>query len=466
MLLPQVRLLRMTVEGYDDRLERAARREVRLSQELGARAEQLRVTHEAHKLLSLEVSLKDDRLRSVEDTLATERTRQVRPLSHTADRMMSAPPKTQSLYPPLALPLRVCSQGRERDAVQLLRSQNQVLADTLQSHVADLAKERSRAETALMKLAQREESAQAQLEELRQAEIRGDSREARMRLLRDKTRMGAESKAQFDSKLEQLHERLAGLQQQDCARAHRVIIHRPCCGRITLLSSLRFCSLLSLHSPFLVRQVDARQSESHLILQEVTRARASAESERSAATKLRQELTQVEARLGERDEQLALMQKRMGTAREDLQVQLALIEEEMSAAQLKLDAKGMELDLVMEEATGRERQASPLQSRISLCSRCISHLSSLCTAYGRGSIFVAQAQLFMQTVTERLQKAHRLMVSKDELLASLSNKLRATAEALKAKEQSEIVLRTEAGNARSEKEKLSYKLGACAVCWC
>ena len=52
---------------------------------------------------------------------------------------------------------------------------------------------------------------------MRQAEIRGDSREARMRLLRDKTRMGAESKAQFDSKLEQLHGRLAGLQQQVCA---------------------------------------------------------------------------------------------------------------------------------------------------------------------------------------------------------------------------------------------------------
>ena len=96
------------------------------------------MTHEAHKLLSLEVSLKGERLRSVEDTLATERTR----------------------------------QGRERDAVQLLRSQNKALADTLQSHVADLAKERSRAETALMKLAQREESAQTQLEELRQAGIR------------------------------------------------------------------------------------------------------------------------------------------------------------------------------------------------------------------------------------------------------------------------------------------------------
>ena len=66
----------------------------------------------------------------------------------------------------------------------------------------------------------------------------------------------------------------------------------------------------------------------------------------------------------------------------------------------------------------------------------------------------------MQTVTERLQKAHRLMVSKDELLTSLSTKLRATAEALRAKEVSENALRTEAGNARSEKEKLSYKLGA------
>ena len=80
-------------------------------------------------------------------------------------------------------------------------------------------------------------------------------------------------------------------------------------------------------------------------------------SRKRQLTKLRQELAQAEARLGERDEQLALMQKRMSTAREDLQVQLTLIEEEMSAAQLKLDAKGMELDLVMEEATGRERQA-------------------------------------------------------------------------------------------------------------
>jgi len=174
----------------------------------------------------------------------------------------------------------------------------------------------------------------------------------------------------------------------------------------------------------LQERVDAREGESRLMAQEVGRSRAQAESERAAATKLRRELEQSEARVGARDDQLAIMAKRTATAREDLQVQLSLIEEEMGAAKLKVDSKDLELELVMEEASGRERQAHQ----------------------------------FMQTVTARLKKSHDLMVAKDELIANLASKLQATANELATQETSSSSLKEEISHQQAAAKTAINKL--------
>ena len=60
-----------------------------------------------------------------------------------------------------------------------------------------------------------------------------------------------------------------------------------------------------------------------------------------------------------------------------------------------------------------------------------------------------QAQQFMQSVTQRLQKSHTLMASKDSLLTDLSQRLHATANALKAQETAAAVLKSEMGREKT-----------------
>ena len=57
---------------------------------------------------------------------------------------------------------------------------------------------------------------------------------------------------------------------------------------------------------------------------------------------------EVEGRLQAKEEQLVAVSGRLSTARDDLNAQIAMIEEEVRATQLKMEAKDLALDLQME----------------------------------------------------------------------------------------------------------------------
>ena len=71
---------------------------------------------------------------------------------------------------------------------------------------------------------------------------------------------------------------------------------------------------------------------------------------------MRQQVAFARAQVQARDEQKATMERRLHLARESVQVQLAMLEEEVQAANLKLSSKDLELELILEESTAREEQ--------------------------------------------------------------------------------------------------------------
>ena len=298
----------------------------------------------ADRLLELEVTLKDERLRGVEETLATERAR----------------------------------HAREAGVIKLLEQRNEEMAEAATRHSAELARERERNNLYEARLAEREEMMATAMEEVRAAELRGETREARLALLGEKSRTQGDEVRLRDERLGLLHTRLQ--------LAHE--------------------------------QLAAAKAEGKLVLADLGDKTAVAERERSGAAALRARLEVAEERVRTRDEQQAILTKRLVTAREGLQVQLAMIDEEVAAAKLGMDAKDMQLELMLEEASGRERQA----------------------------------HAFMASVTAKLQKAHSLMGAKDELLASLGAKLHASVGNLKTHEESAGALRREAAKAKHDAE--------------
>ena len=100
-----------------------------------ARAEQLRISHEAHELSKTESSLRGEQLRSTMDTLETERAR----------------------------------AQRENGVLRLLQQQQQATAATAKGLLAELASERERVALLELRLAERDAHAAASLEELHAA---------------------------------------------------------------------------------------------------------------------------------------------------------------------------------------------------------------------------------------------------------------------------------------------------------
>jgi len=156
----------------------------------------------------------------------------------------------------------------------------------------------------------------------------------------------------------------------------------------------------------------------------VVAAQATAENHRSEAASLRTSLFEVEGRLSAKEEQLVAMGGRLSTARDDLNAQIAMIEEEMKRTQLQVEAKDLALDLQMEEAISREDEA-----------------------HG-----------FMAEVGGRLQRAHSTMVAKDELLSTLEAQLKASLGRLASSESKADELAREVSIERRQAETATNKL--------
>ena len=90
-----------------------------------------------------------------------------------------------------------------------------------------------------------------------------------------------------------------------------------------------------------------------VLLTEATSAQADAEASKADAHQLRTELNEALARLGAREDQIAALNGRLAAAREDLDVQLAMVQEEVRGAQIRLEAKDVALDVQLEEALVR-----------------------------------------------------------------------------------------------------------------
>ena len=278
--------------------------------------------------------------------------------------------------------------AREAGVIKLLEQRNEEAAEAATRHSAELARERERNNLYEARLAEREEMMATAMEEVRAAELRGETREARLALLGEKSRTQGDEVRLRDERLGLLHTRLQ--------LAHE--------------------------------QLAAAKAEGKLVLADLGDKTAVAERERSGAAALRARLEVAEERVRTRDEQQAILTKRLVTAREGLQVQLAMIDEEVAAAKLGMDAKDMQLELMLEEASGRERQA----------------------------------HAFMASVTAKLQKAHSLMGAKDELLAALSAKLRRTVDGLRLLEAQRDELTAAAEAARRERDAAGGELATLA----
>ena len=356
----------------DDALEANGRLQKTLDRkalEVHARGEQLRLSHESALLLTLEATLKDERMQSLDESLHVERTR----------------------------------NEREATLLRSLRTDHEKLADSTLALTKQLASERERGSLLELRLAQRDEQASSLIEELRSAEARGDGRETRLRILQTRAAVSADERELFDTRLTQLHTRM---------NAHEDEL------------------------------AEARE-ERMMLLAEATKGQADAEARRAEAHGLRVTLRETESRLIARDEQvrdlpashpsitfsdlprliardgqLAATNARLAAAREDLDVQLAMVQEEVRGAQIRVEAKDIALDLQLEEALGREQQA-----------------------HG-----------FMKEVGERLRKAREAMSSKDDLLAALQAKLQASVGALRGHELGEIELKQQAASDRRAKD--------------
>ena len=333
-------------------VERLKRTLERRTAEVVARGEQLKISHEQALLLTLEATLKDERLQSVSESLQVERAR----------------------------------NEREAGLLAMVRGE----AEKASSEVLDLTKqltsERERGNVLELKLAQRDEQGAALLEELRAAELRGDGKEARLALLRTKAQVASSERELFDTRLAELHRRLER--------------HEGELGRV--------------------------REEKMLLLAEATQAQATSEAHRSEAHRLRLGLQEAESRLGARDEQVAILQSRLSSARDDLNVQLAMVQEEMRGAALRLEAKDVALDLQFEEALAREKQA-----------------------HG-----------FISEVGGRLKRAKEAMAAKDDLLHSISSKLHAAVASLRSHEEEVSELRKAADAASRTASTTASKLAA------
>ena len=161
-----------------------------------------------------------------------------------------------------------------------------------------------------------------------------------------------------------------------------------------------------------------------MLVTEAASAQAEAEARRAEAAALRTSVSEANARLSARDEQLAALNARLSAAREDLDVQLAMVQEEVRGAAIRMEAKDVSLELQIEEAIGREQQA----------------------------------QGFMSEVGERLRKAKDAMASKDELLATLQSKLHAAVASLREHEDSSFELRRNAASDRRARDEVVGQL--------
>ena len=345
----------------------AARRE---ASEAGAAAERLekRVARAKQEVGAraeqLEITFEQNKLLTLELTLKDERLRSL-------DEVIAVEAKRHE---------------REAAALEMVRKQAGETAKLLHESAEALEKERARVTTLELVLAERDERMAATLDDLKASELRGDSRDERMKLLHSRT-LAAEGDAQtFESRLDALHARLADLEAE----------------------------------------LERSRDESRLMYEEATTAKMNAERERASSASVRTRLVEVEGKLAERDYQLDAMESRVSVAKEDLQMQLAMIEEEVHAAKLKLDAKDASLELLLEEATGRERQA-----------------------HG----FVAE-------VTTRLRKAHAVMAAKDELLASLGARLQQAVDSLRVHEEREAQMGATLRAEKASRAEAATKLTA------
>ena len=174
------------------------------------------------------------------------------------------------------------------------------------------------------------------------------------------------------------------------------------------------------------RELATTREEKTMLFEELTAAQAGAEGHRSQASALRVAISEMEGKLAERDEQLAALGGRLSVARDDLSVQLAMVQEEVRGAQLKLEARDLALEVQMEQTADREQQAKG----------------------------------FVSEVGAKLKRAHQAMVAKDALLSSVGAKLHSTVDALKKHEESAGELRRAADKERHEREALATQMSA------
>ena len=348
--LASARLAAFEAETASEAAARLQRRLEGRDEEVGARGEQLRLAHEANMLLTLETTLKDERLRSVEEALEVERAR----------------------------------AAREVAVVKQLRSEGDTAHASVLELSREVARQRENGTSLEMRLSQRDTQLFALIEDLKSAEVRGETREQRMALLRSRAKLAAQEREAFDSGLGRLNTRLGSYEAE----------------------------------------LQQTREESRLLAAEVALANAEKEAHRAEAVSLRTAAYEAAGRLSARDEQLAAMSARLATAREDLHVQLAMIEEEVRGTQHKLDAKDVALQLQMEDATAREEEA-----------------------HG-----------FMAEVSERLARAHGAMQAKDDLLATLESKLREALGALGTTDEQAAVLRRESAAAKRETHQTAAQL--------
>ena len=322
----------------------------RRTEEVTARGEQLRISHESALLLTLEATLKDERLQSLTDSLNAERSR----------------------------------NEREGQLLKSMRQESDHTGKQLLELTQSLGRERERCGLLELRLSQRDEQASSLIEDLRSAEARGDGKEARLQLLKQKAAVASEERELFDQRLGELTKRMSA--------------HEEELGRV--------------------------REERMVLLTEATSAQADAEASKADAHQLRTELNEALARLGAREDQIAALNGRLAAAREDLDVQLAMVQEEVRGAQIRLEAKDVALDVQLEEALSREQQA----------------------------------QGFMSEVGTRLKMAKDAMASKDELLASLQSKLHNAVNTLRAHEETGAELKRSAAHDRKERDDVVHKL--------
>ena len=171
----EARLAGMQRDDKDEAIQRLQKVLERRQMEVHTRGEQLRISHESAMLLTLESTLKDERLQSVTESLTVERAR----------------------------------NEREAALLKMAREENEAANATVLDLTSQLTRERERGSVLELKLVQRDEQAFALIEELRSAEVRGDGKEARLALLRTKAMVASEERELFDTRLSEFSTRIS-----------------------------------------------------------------------------------------------------------------------------------------------------------------------------------------------------------------------------------------------------------------